>query len=79
MQTTELDKKFDENEEDVLDEFDLKSVKKLNYKQKRINIDFPIWIIEALDKEANRIGVTRGSIIKMWLAEKLEFQKRALV
>ncbi|EJF06034.1 hypothetical protein ThvES_00019070 [Thiovulum sp. ES] len=74
MKATELDKKFDDDK-DVLDEFDSSTLKKVNHQQKRVNIDFPIWIIEALDKEANRIGVTRGAIIKMWLAEKLENRK----
>ncbi len=42
--------------------------------QKRVNVDFPTWMIESLDKEAKRIGVTRQSIIKIWLAERLESQ-----
>ena len=41
-------------------------------KQKRVNVDFPVWMIESLDKEARRVGVTRQSIIKIWLAERLE-------
>jgi hypothetical protein len=40
--------------------------------QKRVNVDFPTWMIESLDKEASRLGVTRQSIIKVWLAERLE-------
>jgi hypothetical protein len=40
--------------------------------QKRVNVDFPVWMIESLDKEATRLGVTRQSIIKIWLAERLE-------
>ena len=40
--------------------------------QKRVNVDFPIWMIESMDREANRVGVTRQSIIKIWLAERLE-------
>ncbi len=41
-------------------------------KSKRVNVDFPVWMIESLDREANRLGVTRQSIIKIWLAERLE-------
>ncbi|HEB93324.1 MAG TPA: CopG family transcriptional regulator [Gammaproteobacteria bacterium] len=41
-------------------------------KSKRVNVDFPVWMIESLDREANRLGVTRQSIIKVWLAERLE-------
>jgi len=43
-----------------------------NQQQKRVNVDFPVWIIASLDKEAKRMGVTRQSIIKLWLAERLE-------
>ena len=39
---------------------------------RRVNVDFPAWMIESLDKEAGRLGVTRQSIIKVWLAERLE-------
>ncbi|RUT07641.1 hypothetical protein DSM106972_019010 [Dulcicalothrix desertica PCC 7102] len=47
------------------------------HEQRRVNVDFPIWVIEALDKEAARIGVTRQSIIKVWIAERLEQHKPA--
>ena len=42
-----------------------------------MNVDFPGWMVEALDREANRLGVTRQSIIKVWIAEKLEQQPKA--
>ena len=75
MKASDLDKKFDDNEEDVLEHFDLSSARRINQKQKRINVDFPEWVINSLDREANRIGVTRQSIIKMWLVERLETQE----
>lgn len=75
MKATDLDKKFDDNKEDILEHFDLSTATRPNLKQKRINVDFPEWVINSLDKEANRIGVTRQSIIKMWLVERLEAQK----
>ena len=75
MKASDLDKKFDENKEDVLEHFDLSSARRVNQKQKRINVDFPEWVINSLDREANRIGVTRQSIIKMWLVERLEIQE----
>ncbi len=40
--------------------------------QKRVNVDFPVWMIQLLDKEARRLGVPRQSIIKVWVAERLE-------
>lgn len=72
MKAKEFDKKFNDNEEDLVDDLDLNSAKRANQEQRRVNVDFPIWMIESLDREANRLGVTRQSIIKVWLAERLE-------
>ncbi|GAA5316987.1 MAG: hypothetical protein AseanaTS_21910 [Candidatus Pelagadaptatus aseana] len=74
MKAKEFDEKFDANEEDILSELDLSTAKRVNQQQKRVNVDFPIWMIESLDREASRLGVTRQSIIKVWLAERLEHQ-----
>ncbi len=68
-------KKFDSNFEsgkDISGSLDLSKIKRPNQIQKRVNVDFPTWMIESLDKEASRMGVTRQSIIKIWLAERLE-------
>ena len=72
MKASDLDKKFDEGVEDVIDEFDLSSATRPNREQKRVNVDFPVWMVESLDREAGRLGVTRQSIIKVWIAERLE-------
>lgn len=72
MKAKSLDKKFDENQSDSVDALDLSTIKRPNHTQKRVNVDFPTWMIESLDKEASRLGVTRQSIIKVWLAERLE-------
>ena len=72
MKTTDIDKKFDEGFEDVIDDFDLTSATRPNREQKRVNVDFPVWMVESLDREASRLGVTRQSIIKVWIAERLE-------
>ncbi len=66
----EFDEKFD-NGEDISDYLDMSTVRRLNQDQKRVNVDFPQWMVNALDKEATRVGVTRQSIIKIWIAEKL--------
>ena len=71
MKAKELDKQFDDGE-DILNSLDLSKAKRSLQEQKRVNVDFPKWMIESLDKEANRLGVTRQSIIKVWLAERLE-------
>ncbi len=72
MKAKDFDKKFDDNKQDIIDDLDLSSAKRPNQKQKRINVDFPSWVIDSLDREASRIGVTRQSIIKLWLVERLE-------
>jgi hypothetical protein len=72
MKASEFDTKFDEGEESVLENLDLKQARRPGIEQKRVNIDFPVWMVNALDCEAKRLGVTRQSVIKIWLAEKLE-------
>jgi len=72
MKAKDFDKKFDDNEQDIIDDLDLSTIKRPNQSQKRINVDFPSWVIDSLDREASRIGVTRQSIIKLWLVERLE-------
>ncbi len=72
MKSKNFDKKFDENKADIIDDLDLSTLRRPNQQQKRVNVDFPVWVIDSLDKEANRVGVTRQSIIKLWLVERLE-------
>lgn len=62
MKAKDFDKKFDAGEEDLVDDLDLSSARRVNLEQKRINVDFPAWVVESLDREAARIGVTRQSI-----------------
>jgi len=71
MKAKGLDQKFD-NGDNILDSLDLSKAKRVMQDQKKIDVDFPVWMLELLDKEASRIGVTRQSIIKVWLAERLE-------
>ena len=71
MKAEEFDKKFD-NGEDVSHVMDLTRARKFNKDQKRVNVDFPLWMVNQLDEEAQRLGVTRQSIIKVWIAERLE-------
>jgi hypothetical protein len=71
MKAKKFDEKFDQDSDDIIDDLDLSTMRRFNREQERINIDFPSWVIEALDREAARIGVTRQSIIKVWLVERL--------
>jgi hypothetical protein len=72
MKASELDKKFDDNQENILQYFDTSKVRMINEEPKRVNIDFPSWMVHSLDKEAKHIGVSRQAVIKMWLAERLQ-------
>jgi hypothetical protein len=74
MKAKDFDKKFDENKQDIIDDLDLSTIKRPNQSQRRVNVDFPSWVIDSLDREASRVGVTRQSIIKLWLVERLEEQ-----
>ena len=71
MKAEDFDKKFDEGAEDIIDDLDLKTARRANQESKRVNVDFPAWVVESLDRESARIGVTRQSIIKVWLVERL--------
>ncbi|QIT54834.1 CopG family transcriptional regulator [Aquisalimonas sp. 2447] len=71
MKAKQFDRKFDAGE-DVSNELDLSRARRPRQAQKRVNVDFPDWMLEQLDKEARRLGVTRQSIIKIWLSERLE-------
>lgn len=71
IKAKEIDKKFDEGE-DISGHLDLSKARRPEQEQKRVNVDFPVWMIQLLDKEARRLGVPRQSIIKVWVAERLE-------
>ncbi|HWR57799.1 MAG TPA: hypothetical protein VN328_02830 [Thermodesulfovibrionales bacterium] len=71
MKAKEIDRKFDEGE-DITKYLDIAKARRPEQEQKRVNVDFPLWMIHLLDKEARRLGVPRQSIIKVWVAERLE-------
>ena len=71
MKAKKFDSDFDSGK-DITEALDLSSARRPLQAQKRVNVDFPTWMIESLDREAGRLGVTRQSIIKVWLAERLE-------
>jgi hypothetical protein len=71
MKAKKFDRDFDAGK-DVTGALDLSKARRPGQEQKRVNVDFPTWMVEELDREAMRLGVTRQSIIKIWLAERLE-------
>jgi len=72
MKAETFDRKHDANDADIVDDLDLSTAHRPNHSQRRVNVDFPIWMIDSLDREARRLGVTRQSVIKMWLSERLD-------
>jgi hypothetical protein len=70
----ELDQRFDDGE-DISEFLDWKNATRPGLEQRRVNVDLPSWMIRSLDNEAKRVGVTRQSIVKVWLAERLKAEK----
>lgn len=71
MKASDFERKFDDGV-DITADLDLAKLRRPGQEPRRVNVDFPAWMIESLDREANRLGVTRQSIIKIWIAERLE-------
>ena len=71
MKANTFDNQFDEGA-DITASLDLSKAKRVLLNPKRVNVDFPAWMVESLDREAGKLGITRQSIIKVWLAERLE-------
>ena len=71
MKAKSFDQQFDDGE-DITSSLDVSKARRVQQAQKRVNVDFPVWMIESLDREASKLGVTRQSVIKVWLAERLE-------
>ena len=71
MKAKDFEQSFDEGA-DITASLDLSKTRRVLQAQKRVNVDFPIWMVDSLDREASKLGVTRQSVIKVWLAERLE-------
>jgi hypothetical protein len=77
MKAKTFDRRFDAGES-VVDQLDLRKARRVGTSPKRVNVDFPSWMVDSLDREARRLGVTRQSLIKLWLADKLAHPVSAL-
>ena len=75
VKAKDFDDAFDRGE-DVTKYLDKSKARRVNVELKRVNIDFPVWVIDSLDKEARRLGITRQSLVKMWIAEKFKTDNR---
>lgn len=67
-----FDKLFDSGDEDITQYLDLTKARRPGLEIKRVNVDFPEWMIDSLDKEAHRLGITRQALIKIWVADRLD-------
>jgi hypothetical protein len=70
MKAKTFDRKFD-SAENILDQVEVHKARRVGLEARRVNVDFPSWMVDSLDKEARRMGVTRQSLIKLWLADRL--------
>ena len=78
----EFDRLFEEGGDEIDQFLDIKNAKTVSPKllaPTKVNVDFPKWVVTALDREANRIGVARQALIKLWTVERLEEVKRSRV
>ncbi|QQG65904.1 type II toxin-antitoxin system BrnA family antitoxin [Desulfobulbus oligotrophicus] len=71
MKAQGFDTKFEAGE-DLTDDLDFSKARRVNQQNRRVNIDFPAWVVEGLDKQAKRLGITRQALVKVWIAEKLK-------
>lgn len=73
MKATEFDRRFDAGE-DISDVIEWESARRINQEPRRVNVDFPAWMVTSMDREADRLGISRQALIKVWIAERLERQ-----
>ncbi|MGA8514031.1 MAG: CopG family transcriptional regulator [Burkholderiaceae bacterium] len=71
MKANKFEQQFDDGV-DLTASLNVSKARRVLHEQKRVNVDFPTWMIDSLDREASKLGVTRQSVIKVWLAERLE-------
>lgn len=71
MKAKDFDKKFEAGE-DITSHLDVSQARRPEQDSKRVNIDFPVWVVQKVDKEARRLGVSRQALLKVWVAERLE-------
>lgn len=72
MKASDFDRVFDAGSEDIVDQLDMSTARRPGREVRRVNVDFPVWMVESLDAEAARLGITRQSVIKTWIAQRLE-------
>ncbi|MBI1731009.1 CopG family transcriptional regulator [Candidatus Acetothermia bacterium] len=74
MKAKDFDRKFDENKEEIIEYLDLDTARRPGLEPKRVNVDFPEWMVAKLDKEAKRLNISRQAVIKAWIGQRLDAQ-----
>lgn len=72
IEAKDFDKKFDDGEEDIIEYLDFAQMKQPSYEGKQVKVSFPLWMVEALEVEAHRLGISYQSLINVWIAERLD-------
>lgn len=72
IEAEDFDKKFDDGKEDIIEYLDLAQMRQPGYERKQVNVSFPLWMVEALEVEAHRLGISYQSLINVWIAEWLD-------
>ena len=72
IEAEDFDKKFDEGKEDIIEYLDFAQIRQPGYERKQVNVSFPLWMVKALEVEAHRLGISCQSLIKIWIAERLD-------
>ncbi len=75
MKTEDFDKAFDEGSDLIDEAVQWDKGFRPNLETRRVNIDFPLWMIKALDREAARLGIARQAVIKTWTAHMIDQTK----
>jgi hypothetical protein len=70
----DFDNKF-ESGEDLTNQLNFSKARRVNQESKRVNIEFPLWVVGQLDKQSKRLGIIRQALVKVWIAEKLKEER----
>lgn len=72
MRAEKFDRKFDAGEEDIIEDLDLSAIRRPGQELQPLDLEFSLWMVKALDREAGRLDISRNVLIQVWLAERLE-------
>jgi hypothetical protein len=71
ISAVEFDEKF-EKKENLVPYLQTDKITKPGLKSRRVSVDFPEWMVQELDRAAQKLGITRQSLIKVFISDKLK-------